>query len=222
MTRDPPEHDQAPAPAAPDLTAAIQDPSVELDEEIELTEGSDLIVISEPPARPASPAVAPAPEVSELIVIIEPPEPPELLTTPTPPDPLFDEQADEQANKQADEDDLETLFEDPQLLRAELLALRAANHELVRINERLATAVEQRTADMLAARDRQARFISDVNRQVRGPLDAIIGYSELLTEDLTSLELHDLAHDVEKIRGAGESLLDLLGELIERRRLDGG
>ena len=200
MTRDPPEHDQAPA--------AIQDPSVELDEDIEVTEGSDLIVLSEPPA---SPAAAPAPEVSELIVIIEPPEPPEpLLTTSTPPEP------------QTDADDLETLFDDPQQLRAELLALRAANHELVRINERLATAVEQRTADMLAARDRQARFISDVNRQVRGPLDAIIGYSELLTEDLTSLELHDLAHDVEKIRGAGESLLDLLGELIERRRLDGG
>ncbi len=200
MTRDPPEHDQAPA--------AIQDPSVELDEDIEVTEGSDLIVLSEPPA---SPAAAPAPEVSELIVIIEPPEPPEpLLTTSTPPEP------------QTDADDLETLFDDPQQLRTELLALRAANHELVRINERLATAVEQRTADMLAARDRQARFISDVNRQVRGPLDAIIGYSELLTEDLTSLELHDLAHDVEKIRGAGESLLDLLGELIERRRLDGG
>ena len=209
MTRDPPEHDQA--PAAPDLPAAIQDPSVELDEDIEVTEGSDLIVLSEPPAPPASPAAAPAPEVSELIVLIEPPDPPEpLLTTSTPPEP------------QTDADDLETLFDDPQQLRTELLALRAANHELVRINERLATAVEQRTADMLAARDRQARFISDVNRQVRGPLDAIIGYSELLTEDLTSLELHDLAHDVEKIRGAGESLLDLLGELIERRRLDGG
>lgn len=196
MTRDPPEHDQTPAPAAPERPAAIHDPSVEFDEDIELTEGSDLIVISEPSA----------PEVSELIVIIEPPEPP--------PDPKPD--------PKPEEDDLETLFDDPQQLRAELLALRAANHELVRINERLATAVEQRTADMLAARDRQARFISDVNRQVRGPLDAIIGYSELLTEDLSSLELHDLAHDVEKIRGAGEALLDLLGELIERRRLDGG
>lgn len=119
-------------------------------------------------------------------------------------------------------DEFSTLFDDPQQTRAELAALRAANHELVRINERLADAVEQRTADMLAARDAQYRFIADVNRQVRGPLDAIIGYSELLTEDLTSLELHDLAHDVEKIRSAGESLLDLLGQMIERRRLDGG
>jgi len=123
---------------------------------------------------------------------------------------------------QAELDEIETLFDDPQQTRAELTALRAANHELVRINERLAAVVEQRTADMLASRDAQAQLIADVNRQVRGPLDAIIGYSELLTEDLTTLELHDLAHDIEKIRSAGESLLELLGELIERRRLDGG
>lgn len=110
----------------------------------------------------------------------------------------------------------------PAAMEAELSQLRAANRELVRINERLAAAVEQRTNEMLRARDTQAQFLADVNREVRSPLDAIIGYSELLTEDLTSLELHDLAHDVEKIRGAGEALLDLLGELIEHRRLDGG
>ncbi len=126
------------------------------------------------------------------------------------------------ATEPAEQDEFATLFDDPRQTRAELAALRAANHELVRINERLADTVEQRTADMLAARDAQTRFIADVNRQVRGPLDAIIGYSELLTEDLTSLELHDLAHDVEKIRSAGESLLDLLGQMVERRRLDGG
>lgn len=110
----------------------------------------------------------------------------------------------------------------PQAGATELTALRAANRELLRINERLAAAVERRTAEMLASRDAQAQFISDVNRAVRGPLDAIIGYSELLTEDLTSLELHDLVHDTEKIRSAGEALLDLLGVLIERGRLDGG
>ncbi len=118
-------------------------------------------------------------------------------------------------------DEFDSLFVEPQV-QAELKALRAANRELVRINERLADAVEQRTAEMLGTRDAQAQFIADVNRQVRGPLDAIIGYSELLTEDLTDLELHDLAHDVEKIRSAGEAMLDLLGALIERRRLDGG
>jgi hypothetical protein len=54
---------------------------------------------------------------------------------------------------------------------------------------------------MQRARDATSRpVLSDVNREVRGPLDAIIGYSELLAEDLETLELYDLAHDVEKIR----------------------
>ena len=124
--------------------------------------------------------------------------------------------------EQAQQAELDALFAEPAPPdQAELTALRAANRELVRINERLADAIEKRTAEMLDTRDAQAQFVSDVNRQVRGPLDAIIGYSELLTEDLTSLELHDLAHDVEKIRSAGEAMLEMLGALIERRRLDG-
>lgn len=104
---------------------------------------------------------------------------------------------------------------------AELTALYAANRELVRINERLASAVEHRTADMLRARDAQAELLADVNREVRGPLNAIIGYSEMLGEDLEALELYDLGHDVGKIRAAGQALLALLDTLIDRRRLDG-
>lgn len=123
------------------------------------------------------------------------------------------------------EDELDTLFEGPaapEVGHAELTALRTANRELVRINERLAAAVEQRTAEMLRSRDAQARLIGEVNREIRSPLDAIIGYSELLSEDLTALELHDLNHDVEKIRSAGQSLLALLDDLIHTRKLDGG
>lgn len=123
------------------------------------------------------------------------------------------------------EDELDTLFEGPaapEVGHAELTALRTANRELVRINERLAAAVEQRTAEMLRSRDAQAQLIGEVNREIRSPLDAIIGYSELLSEDLTALELHDLNHDVEKIRSAGQSLLALLDDLIHTRKLDGG
>jgi len=105
-------------------------------------------------------------------------------------------------------------------VEAELAALRSANHELVRINERLADAIERRTAEMLRARDAQARLIAQVNREVRSPLDAIIGYGELLGEDLEALELYDLAHDVENIRTAGQALLALLDDLVDPRKLD--
>lgn len=108
----------------------------------------------------------------------------------------------------------------PAAMEAELSQLRAANRELVRINERLAAAVEQRTTAMLRARDAQAQFLADVNREIRSPLDAIIGYSELLGEDLAALDLHDLAHDVANVRTAGQTLLGLLDNLVDPRKVD--
>ena len=110
--------------------------------------------------------------------------------------------------------------DEPEPVEAELATLRSANHELVRINERLAGAVERCTTEMLRARDTQARLIAQVNREVRSPLDAIIGYGELLGEDLEALELYDLAHDVENIRTAGQALLALLDNLVDPRKLD--
>lgn len=121
--------------------------------------------------------------------------------------------------KRADDDDIE-IDEEPEPIEAELAALRSANHELVRINERLAEAIERRTAEMLRARDAQARLIAQVNREIRSPLDAIIGYGELLGEDLEALELYDLAHDVEHIRTAGQSLLSLLDDLVSPHKAD--
>lgn len=208
-TRDNPGAPARPASSEPVEVLELTD-MLEVTELVELVELVELRDLVEPPAQHVR---AEQPENTENT---EPPPPPEPSALPA--------QAPEQPAlpAQPEPDDFSTLFDDPQQTRAELTALRAANHELVRINERLANTVEQRTADMLASRDAQAQFIADVNRQVRGPLDAILGYSELLTEDLTDLELHDLAHDVEKIRSAGESLLDLLGRMVERRRLDGG
>ena len=106
----------------------------------------------------------------------------------------------------------------PDAMAAELSQLRAANRELVRINERLAAAVEQRTSEMMRARDARAQLLADVNREVRSPLDAIIGYGELLAEDLEALELYDLAHDVGNIRTAGEALLTLLDDLVDAHK----
>jgi signal transduction histidine kinase len=115
--------------------------------------------------------------------------------------------------------------EDPRELSGpELEALFATNRELVRINERLAAAVEARTMDVMRAREAETRaraaeagVLSGINREVRGPLNAIIGYSEMLAEDLEALELYDLAHDVEKIKAAGEALLAVLDDIHRLR-----
>lgn len=113
--------------------------------------------------------------------------------------------------------------EDPHdLTGPEAQALLVTNRELVRINERLAAAVEARTIDVMRAREAESAVLSGVNREIRSPLNAILGYSEMLGEDLEALELYDLAHDVLKIRAAGEALLAVLDDLTRLRRGDGG
>jgi signal transduction histidine kinase len=109
--------------------------------------------------------------------------------------------------------------DDPrELSEHEVAAVLSANRELVRINERLAAAVERRSVDVQRARENESTVLGGVNREVRGPLNAIIGYSEMLAEDLEALELYDLAHDVEKIKAAGEALLAVLDDLTRLRR----
>jgi signal transduction histidine kinase len=62
-------------------------------------------------------------------------------------------------------------------------------------------------ADALArAQQTMRRF----QHEVRTPLGQIIGYSELIEEELEDRDQQDLAPDLQKIRGAAQRLLDLV------------
>ncbi|MDJ0869469.1 MAG: response regulator, partial [Myxococcota bacterium] len=65
-----------------------------------------------------------------------------------------------------------------------------------------------------AAQQTMRRF----QHEVRTPLGQIIGYSELLTEELEDRGLEELAPDLERIRNAAQRLLDLVdGKLRDER-----
>ena len=65
-------------------------------------------------------------------------------------------------------------------------------------------------------------FIATLSHELRTPLDAIIGYGEMLTEDLAALELEDLAHDSQRILGAGNYLVVLLNDLLDLEKVESG
>jgi class 3 adenylate cyclase len=86
-------------------------------------------------------------------------------------------------------------------LNADLQRIRAAGRELLGM-----------VADQLAA-DRPGADGVDLNRlerDLRTPLNAVIGYSELLREEATSQAPATMLADVEKIRGAAVHLLNVL------------
>jgi DNA-binding response OmpR family regulator len=71
--------------------------------------------------------------------------------------------------------------------------------------------------DLRRAQQTMRRF----QHEVRTPLGQIIGYSELLEEELEDRDQRDLAPDLQKIRKAAQRLLDLVDGKLRSERSEG-
>jgi len=69
------------------------------------------------------------------------------------------------------------------------------------------------------ARQAKSRFLANMNLELRTPMNAIIGYTEILQEDAEDLGHHKLIPDLQKIHGASYHLLELINNLFDLSRL---
>jgi signal transduction histidine kinase len=96
----------------------------------------------------------------------------------------------------------------------------------------LQTEMEQHlgtAADLLAATEEARRsgtaksdFIARMSHELRAPLNAIIGYSEMLLEDAESDDDATTISDLTRIRDAGHYLLKLVNKILDLSRLEAG
>jgi signal transduction histidine kinase len=100
--------------------------------------------------------------------------------------------------------------------------LTSQSHLEQEARRHLALAVQLRKAKEDAERANQAKsvFLAKMSHQLRTPLNAVIGYSEILLEDAELLEDGQQVADLKRINNAGKHLLSLVTDVLDISKLN--
>lgn len=95
---------------------------------------------------------------------------------------------------------------------------------MVDVTERHRAEEEMRRARDLAvdASLAKSQFLANMSHEFRSPLTAILGYAELLGEELVDAGLTRLKEDVDKIRTAGTHLLTIISDILDLSKIEAG
>ncbi|MEZ4452768.1 MAG: HAMP domain-containing sensor histidine kinase [Nannocystaceae bacterium] len=101
--------------------------------------------------------------------------------------------------------------------RAEVGLLKI-NMQLQALNKEL----NQARDEAVEASEAKSTFLAQMSHELRNPLNAIIGYSELVTEDLAEASFNQAIGDLEKIHGAGTHLLSVINDILDLSKIEAG
>lgn len=109
---------------------------------------------------------------------------------------------------------------------AEILAL---NEELRAARDDLERKVEERTWDLVVARDAaetanraKSQFLSQMSHELRTPMNAILGFTELLQSDEDAPLTVEQKESTDEILRAGYHLLDLINDVLDLAKVESG
>jgi signal transduction histidine kinase/DNA-binding response OmpR family regulator len=97
-------------------------------------------------------------------------------------------------------------------------SLRSAQAELRQHQREL----EVLTDEAQAANRAKSQFLANMSHELRTPMNAIIGYSEMLTDEAEDLDLPQFVPDLKKIRTAGKQLLALINDILDLSKIEAG
>ena len=96
--------------------------------------------------------------------------------------------------------------------------LTRANAELERRHHELQVLMEAAEA----ANQAKSQFLANMSHELRTPMNAIIGYSEMLTEEAQDLGQEEFIPDLQKINAAGKHLLALINDILDLSKIEAG
>ncbi|MCB9601732.1 MAG: ATP-binding protein [Polyangiales bacterium] len=118
------------------------------------------------------------------------------------------------------------LEEEVARLQADLLAAREREREL---HESFEAEVQVRTSELGDAKEAaeaasraKSRFLANMSHELRTPLNVIIGYAEMLMEDVADSGEAGMGEDLEKIQRAGKHLLGLIDDILDLSKIEAG
>jgi signal transduction histidine kinase/DNA-binding response OmpR family regulator len=117
-----------------------------------------------------------------------------------------------------------------------LTAIRTMTHDLRELHGNMEGKIRLRTEELeksnlelkraqeLAeeANNTKSAFVANMSHELRTPLNAIIGYSEMLHEVAEDDGNQDYLPDLNKIRGAGKHLLELINAVLDISKIEAG
>jgi len=73
-----------------------------------------------------------------------------------------------------------------------------------------------------AASKAKSNFLANMSHELRTPLNTIIGYSEIIHDDVNDKNLKGLIDDADKITTAGKHLLSLINDVLDLSKIEAG
>lgn len=74
----------------------------------------------------------------------------------------------------------------------------------------------------IEASEAKSRFLANMSHEFRTPLNAIIGYTELLLEEFESSAPAQALEDLEKVQFSSRKLLDLVNDILDLAKIEAG
>ena len=110
-----------------------------------------------------------------------------------------------------------------------MLVLDERDKRLRQANEILESEVALRTRDLVYARDvalaaarHKTEFLANVTHELRTPLQAIIGYTDVVMERLSDADEHQCAKDLERVLTSAYHLLHLINDVLDLAKIEAG
>ena len=101
--------------------------------------------------------------------------------------------------------------------KAEAVAKLAAN-DTQKLNDKLEIALKKAEDASLA----KTRFLNNMSHDIRTPMNAILGYAQLMEDELKGKEMPETSEHLEKLQQSGNLLLSIINNVLDMARIESG